>query len=330
MLALVIASHPSAALEPGQSLQTKPGIAIGATAIPLPAGLYFVNHDFYYDYRLTGAGVSSVLNAPRGHATVVDVGFLWYPGWTFLGATYSAYGAVQYVRQSIDAAPSLGFAGVFYQGVHNAFIAPLRLQWNLGHGFYAQTGVGAYVPTGTIRGPLGNSNTGADYVTLQPNLVFTYLTGAWSFTAYSYYEHNTVNARSGYRSGDILHVDLTAMGQYGNWTFGPVGYYVRQTTSDQGSAMTDAALSAALSGLPISGFNAGKFETFAVGGLVSYNFGKLFLTVIATSDIHSRSFGGYSGTASLSTIPFTNETTTRGWTVLSRLTYPLWSGPTSR
>ncbi|HSD93724.1 MAG TPA: hypothetical protein VLB11_11955, partial [Methyloceanibacter sp.] len=57
-------------------------------------------------------------------------------------------------------------------------------------------------------------------------------------------------------------------------------------------------------------------------------FGKLFLTIIATNEIHARAFGGYSGTPALSSIPFTSETTTRGWTVLSRLTYPLWSGPT--
>ena len=327
-LVLAGASHPSAALEPGQALQTKPGIAIGVTAIPLPAALYFVNHNFYYDYRLTGPGVATVPNAPRGHAEVVDLGLLWVPGWTVLGATYSAYVALQYVRQSINSAPSAGFPGVSYQGVHNAFIGPLRLQWSLGHGFYAQAGIGVYVPTGTISGPLGNSNTGADYFTFQPNLAFTYLTGTWSFTAYSYYEHNTRNARSGYRTGDILHVDLTAMGQFGNWTLGPVAYYVRQATSDRSSATMDAALTAALSGLEITGFNAGKFESFAVGGLVSYNFGKLFLTVIATNEIFSRAFGGYSGTPVLSSIPFTNETTTRGWTVLSRLTYPLWSGPT--
>jgi hypothetical protein len=328
MLALASASLPSIALEPGQAPQTKPGIAIGVTAIPLPAALYFVNHSFYYDYRLTGAGVATVPNPPRGDAKVVDVGLLWVPGWTFLGATYSAYVALQYVGQSINSAPSAGFPGVSYQGVHNAFIGPLRLQWDLGRGFYAQAGVGVYVPTGTITGPLGNSNTGADYFTVQPNLAFTYLTGNWSFTAYSYYEHNTRNARSGYRTGDIVHVDLTAMGQFGNWTVGPVAYYVRQTTSDRPSATTDAALTAALLGLPINGFNAGKFESFAVGGLVSYNFGKLFLTVIATTEVSARTFGGYSGTPALSSIPFTNETTTRGWTVLSRLTYPLWLGPT--
>ena len=190
-LVLAGASQPSAALEPGQALQTKPGIAIGVTAIPLPPALYLVNHNFYYDYRLTGAGVATVPNAPRGHAEVVDLGLLWVPGWTVLGATYSAYVAIQYVRQSINSAPSAGFPGVSYQGVHNAFIGPLRLQWSLGHGFYAQAGVGVYVPTGTISGPLGNSNTGADYFTFQPNLAFTYLTGTWSFTAYSYYEHNT-------------------------------------------------------------------------------------------------------------------------------------------
>jgi hypothetical protein len=327
LLLLASTVGPAAALEPGQAPQTKPGIALGLAAVPPPPGLYLVNHNFHYDFRLAGPGVDTAPSPPRGRTSVIDVGFLWVPGWTFLGATYAAYVSFPFVAQSIDASPSAGFAGVSFEGIHNTFIGPLRLQWSLGNGFFIQSGFGVYVPTGTIRGPLGNSNTGADYFTIQPHLALSYVTAEWNLTSYMYYEHNTKNARSGYTSGDILHVDLTATRQYGAWTLGPVAYYVRQTTSDRSSATTDAALSAALPGLGgITGFNAGKFEHFAVGGLVGYNFGRFLLTVIATNEIVGRSFGGYSGTPMLSTIPFTSTTTTRGWSVLTRLVVPMSSG----
>ena len=327
VLLLASTLRPGAALEPGQATQTKSGIAVGLAAAPAPAGIYLVNHNFHYDFQLTGPGVNTAPSAPPGRATVVDVGFLWVPGWTFLGATYSAYVSFPFVAQSIDGAPSGGFSGVSFAGIHNTFIAPLRLQWSLGNGFFFQSGVGVYVPTGTIRGPLGNSNTGADYFTVQPHVAFSYVTAVWNLTSYMYYEHNTKNARSGYTTGDILHVDLTATKQFYKWTLGPVAYYVLQTTSDRPSAITDAALTAAIPGVGgISGFDAGKFEAFAVGGLVGYNFGRFFLTVIATNEIFARSFGGYSGTPVLNSIPFTSNTTTRGWTVLSRLVLPLSSG----
>src|SRR5262245_62880456 len=90
MLMLGITSHPSAALEPGQAPQTKPGSAIGATAAPHPPGLYMINHLFYYGFQLTGPGVVAAPNAPRGNASEIAPAFLWVPGWSLLGPTYSA------------------------------------------------------------------------------------------------------------------------------------------------------------------------------------------------------------------------------------------------
>jgi hypothetical protein len=316
----------SVALEPGQGPQTKPGIAIGISAAPLPPGFYTVNHAFYYDFRLSGPGVITAPNAPRGHASEVDPGFLWVPDWTFFGARYSAYLAFPFVATAIDSAAA-GFPGISFEGMHNTFISPLRLQWNVGNGFFVQSGFGVYFPDGSISGPLGNSNTGADYFTFQPHFVLSYVKEGWNLTSYMYYEHNTKNVKSGYTSGDIFHADLTATKQFGKWTVGPVAYYVAQMTSDKPGAATDSALSAALPSVGgINGFTAGKFEAFAVGGLVGYDFGGAFLTVFATNEIFARAFEGNSGTPSLSSIPFTNETTTRGWTLFSRLTYQLW-GP---
>jgi len=319
----LISSHPAGAIEPGQSAQTKAGITLGASAAPLPPGIYMIDNAFYYGFNLTGPGTAAATVA-RGFAPEGAVNFLWYPGWTFLGGTYSALAAFPFLAASVAGVPSAGFPGVTFEGVHNSFIAPLRLQWNLGNGFFAQAGAGVYVPDGSIGGPLGDSSAGADYFTFQPDFVLSYVKNGWNLTAYTYYEINTRNERSGYTSGDIFHADLTATKQFGKWTVGPVAYYVGQVSSDRSSATFDSALSAVVPAPGgIHGFNAGRFDAFAVGGLVGYDFGAAGLTLYATNDVLSRSYGGNSGTPFVSEIPFTSETTTKGWTFFGRLIYRL-------
>jgi hypothetical protein len=318
-----MSSHPAAAIEPGQSAQTKSGITLGASAAPLPPGLYMIDDAFYYGLRLTGPGTATV-NAPRGFAPEASADLLWVPGWNFLGGTYSALFAFPFNAVSVASAPSVGFPGVSYTGVHNSFVAPLRLQWNLGDGFFAQAGVGVYVPDGNISGPMGDSNVGAPYYTFQPDFVLSYVKDGWNLTAYTYYEHNTKNEKSGYTSGDIFHADLTATKQFGKWTIGPVAYYAGQVTSDRSSATFDTYLGAMIPAPGgIHGFNAGRFEQFAVGGLLGYDFGIANLSVYATDDVLSRAFGGNSGTRYLSEIPFTSETSSKGWTLFGRLIFPL-------
>jgi len=349
---IAIFARPGFALEPLQGPQTKPGSAIGASAGALPPGIYMVNYLFYYGFQLTGPGVlPGPQITPRGYAIEDEQAFLFVPGWSFLGGTYTAYLAFPFVAESAESAleagvpghPPVPFPGVSRSGVHNTFIAPIRLHWNLGNGFFVQAGAGVHVPDGTIRGPLGDSNVGADYFTFQPNFVLSYFKEGWNLTAYAYYEINTKNQRSGYRTGDIFHVDLTATKKFGKWTIGPVGYYVAQTTSDSPGANFDAALTTAFSSafmcgpgcVPFHGFNAGKFEAFAVGGLVGYDFGPATLTVWATDEVFARTHGGFSGAPSFvaavlgtSEIPFVTDTTTKGWSVFARLTYQLW-GPES-
>jgi hypothetical protein len=171
---------------------------------------------------------------------------------------------------------------------------------------------------------MGDSNVGAPYYTFQPDFVLSYVKDGLNLTAYTYYEHNTKNEKSGYTSGDIFHADLTATKQFGKWTIGPVAYYAGQVTSDRSSATFDTYLGAAIP-VPggIHGFNAGRYEQFAVGGLLGYDFGIANLSVYATDDVLSRAFGGNSGTRYLSEIPFTSETSSKGWTLFGRLIFPL-------
>jgi hypothetical protein len=64
-----------------------------------------------------------------------------------------------------------------------------------------------------------------------------------------------------------------------------------------------------------------KFDLFALGGLVEYNFGPASLSVWATQDVVSKA----SNSAALATIGEDFSLITRGLTVFSTLSYRLWA-----
>ena len=75
----------------GPGAQTKPGAFIGASAGVPPPGIYMFNQVFTYQANLAGPGTAALTAPHIGVQAAVDVqGFLFVPGWTFLGATYDA------------------------------------------------------------------------------------------------------------------------------------------------------------------------------------------------------------------------------------------------
>src|ERR1700682_255280 len=138
----------------------KPGITLGgATAGVPPPGLYMIDQAFTYQSNLAGPG-NSVIN-PHGTKTGVPAAvgvatFVWVPGWTFLGATYDAAWAIP-----VGMFAAGGPVNVEASGMINSFIAPVELSWKLGDsGFQVKTGLGMYVPDGTVTGVNGLENVG--------------------------------------------------------------------------------------------------------------------------------------------------------------------------
>src|SRR6202020_3607009 len=83
-----VAFSPAYATE-GGDIATKPGAFIGSSAGVPPPGIYMFNQVFTYQSNLAGPGNGG--NTHIGlHANVDVQGFLFVPGWTFLGATYDA------------------------------------------------------------------------------------------------------------------------------------------------------------------------------------------------------------------------------------------------
>ena len=227
-----IAFSPAYATEGGDQA-TKPGAFIGSSAGVPPPGIYMFNQVFTYQANLVGPGTTNALgNAPGQHTGVqaaVDVqGFLFVPGWTFLGATYDAVLVQPFIQQSVGSPINAQASGMF-----NTYIVPVELSWRLGaSGFAVKTGLGIYLADGTSTGINGLGNVANPYYTFQPELILSYLKDGWNLSVAMYDEINTENQVTHYTTGNIFHADFTATKTIGKWTFGPVAYYVGQVSND--------------------------------------------------------------------------------------------------
>jgi len=314
-----LAFSPANAYE-GPSASTKPGAFIGASAGVPPPGIYMFNQVFTYQSNLTGPGTTALGLGSHNSVHVNDytAGFLFVPGWTFLGATYDAVVVLPFVDVGIGnplgAEP--GVANVT-SGMFNTYIVPVELSWKLGaSGFAVKTGLGIYVPDGTKTGANGLGNVGNPWTTFQPELIISYLGGGFNLSAALYEEINTANTIDNYKNGDVFHADFTATKTFGKWTLGPVAYYVAQVTDDSCPIGTCRVAH------PFGTLtNAQKFSVFAVGGLVEYNFGPASLSVWATQEVSASA----SNAASIPVLGRDFSLITRGSTVFSTLSFRLWA-----
>ena len=313
------AISPANAYEGGVSWQTKPGALIGSSAGVPPPGIYMFNQVFTYQTNLAGPG-TNLIGTHNGVQANVDVqGFLFVPGWTFLGATYDAVLVQPFVSFGVSGPLNLNpNVPSNVAGVHNTYIVPVELSWKLGtSGFAVKTGLGIYAPDGTIQGPTGFNNVGNPYWTFQPELIVSYLGGGWNLSAALYEEFNTANSRDNYTQGDVFHVDFTATKTIGKWTFGPVGYYAAQVTDDKcpiGVCTTFYGPNALLG-------NTQRWQLLALGGLVEYNFGPASLSVWATQEVWSKA----SNAAEFAATGADTSLITQGMTVFATLSYRLWA-----
>jgi hypothetical protein len=318
------AFSPANAYEGGVQWQSKPGVLIGASAGVPPPGIYMFNQVFTYQSNIAGP-LTNVVGTHNGVQAAVDVqGFLFVPGWTFLGATYDALIVQPFGMVSVGQPLSLTPGQIdMFSGVHNTYFVPVELSWKLGtSGFVVKTGLGIYAPDGTVQGATGSclscngfANFGNKYWTFQPELIVSYLGGGFNLTAALYEEFNTANSQDNYTQGDVFHADFTATKTFGKWTLGPVAYYVAQVSNDK----CPVGICTALHPAGIIG-NTQNFQLFALGGLVEYNFGPASLSVWATQEVYSHASGG--------AIPFTPvdlSATVKGMTVFATLSYRLWA-----
>ncbi|XIA64216.1 transporter [Bradyrhizobium sp. TZ2] len=305
-MGLMACLSPAKAFEPGSfGYAQKPGLPLGNAAVAPPPGIYMFDQVWQYNAHLVGPGapVNAAGGTPSVYVTSPTVGFLFVPGWTFLGATYDAVIAQPYGVSSVGSPINLTC-----DGVRNTFIAPIELSWNLGNsGFFVKAGLGIHVPDGTVTGLNGLGSIGTPWWTFQPNLVFSYFKDGWNLTVNLSNEMNTASSVTGYKSGDVFHADFTATKAFGKWTVGPVASYATQITDDQSSPFYRGAI------------GTNRFSVLGVGGLVSYNFGPATLKLVALEEVTTTASSGTPrGGVDSATI-------TKGFTVFANLSYQIWS-----
>src|ERR1700742_3298326 len=252
------------------------------------------NQVFTFQGNLAGPGVNTALggNTHVGVQGAVDVqGFLFVPGWTFLGATYDAVIVQPFVMDNLGSPINVQQAGMF-----NTYIVPGEMAWN------------------KIGGP-GTGNVGSPFWTFQPEVIVSYLKDGWNLSAAIYEEINTRSTVSNYRSGNILHADFTATKTIGKWTLGPVAYYWGQVTDDSCSALSCGYATGTL-------LNPQRYDIWAVGGLLGYNFGPAAVSVWATQEVSAKASNAPAVAATGSDFSLVPQ----GLTVFGTLSYRLW-GP---
>src|SRR5664279_4215493 len=301
------ASMPANAFDASVSL-TKSGVFIGSSAGAPPPGVYMFDQVYTYQSNFAGP-VTNVIGKNTGVQAAVDVqGFLFVPGWTFLGATYDAVIVQPFVMQSLGTPINAQGSGAF-----NTYIVPVELSWKLGNsGFAVKTGVGIYLPDGCTTGAAKLGCEANPYTTYQPELILSYLGNGWNLTAALYEEFNTANRVTNYTTGNIFHVDMTATKTIGKWTIGPVAYYVAQVTDDTCPASCVATGESLLA-------HSQRFSFWAAGALVGYDFGPASLSVWATQEFNAKASNHFAAVGSDPSL------VAEGATVFATLSYRLWA-----
>jgi hypothetical protein len=297
-----LGAAPAQAYELGwPGAEQKPGITLGGgSAGTPPPGIYMFDQFATTQASLLGPNAP---NGPKAESAVAASGFLFVPGWNFLGASYDAVIVMPFFMSSVGAPVNSQSAGM-----HNTFLAPVELSWKLGDsGFFVKTGLGMYVPDGTISGPSGLGNAGDPWWTFQPEFIVSYLKDGWNLTANFFQEFHTKNPITDYQTGDIFHAEFVATKTIGKWTVGPVGYYVGQVSNDTSSAYYHDVI------------NLQRYSRIAAGALVGYNFGPATLNFWLTDDFSSIASGKTpTGGVDLATV-------VHGYSAFASISYRLWA-----
>jgi len=248
-------SEQSLAREPGDFGQYQRGVTMGdPVCCCSAAGLYFENTTLLAP-RISGNGQSAGFKVDA----MVDIPVLiWSTGWSFLGASVMAYVAQPVFNLSAwnNTVSGPPYPSVFYPTVHNTWVNPVSLSWNLGSGWFASAGFPSscrMVPGTTIRQ--------SDHWTYEPHAAVSYLANGWNLTANFVYDFNTASAGMsvdlpGRRRRRSVWLSIRRSGVFGYHRYQkirqlgdrPVAYLERQSTSDRPGGGASCAQMAAATG----------------------------------------------------------------------------------
>jgi hypothetical protein len=305
-LAALAWHDPARAIEPGSSDPHLPGITDGLPggALP-PPGVYATNDVAYLSGSLQDGNGNAVKGAAATNITafVNEPVLLWSTPLHFLDAQY----AVALVQPIATISVTTGGVTTNKTGITNTVLVPAILSWHLPLGFFVAGSVPIYLQDGDT-GDRGNGTSSQQHVannttTFGPALALSWFNGkGLSVSINGEYDIQTRNdnfvnnalAHVSYQSGDILNLDYTVQQKFGAWQFGVVGYYAVQTTDDQTTTSIPAlGINNSTATVPANFANlqngvGNRFEKFAIGPLVQYDFGPALVNFRYTQDVYTK------------------------------------------
>lgn len=253
----------------------QPGITTGVPVAALPPPGVYLSLDFTDIH-------AGYLNAGGTHLPIkLDFPLIaplltWVPGTKVLGASYAAGIAQPYGWIGVDAT-GVGGPKTTGTGMFNTVLMPYILSWNLGQGWFVGTSMSVYVPDGdhrTVDGVRSQRSWANNFWTFEPSLAFSYLGHGWNLTFNNVVDLNMKNQRTGYHSGNVYYLDLTATRTFGKWTVGLVGNYTQQLNDDE------------LRGVRVGDGNRLQHEL--LGPYLAYNFGRFSIAAKYLANLHVR------------------------------------------
>lgn len=225
VVASLVLASAAQAREPGVLPPMAPGATMGVPiAAPLPDGFFFGSRTGYsvMEYRDANG------NRTGTDIDIKDTAFVlnYAPGLTLLGGQYRASLALPLIDFSLG-----GNMDAHASGFGSLDIRPIDISWELAPGIFANAGVSLLAPGSWDAAAA--ANTGQNFWSLAPSIGFSYLRDGWNASAHLIYTTNQRNKDNGYKSGDEINLNLTAMKDVGNGlSLGPVAYWRKQVSGD--------------------------------------------------------------------------------------------------
>jgi hypothetical protein len=269
---LVLASTASAR-EPGVLPPMAPGATMGVPiAAPLPEGLFFSSRTGYTQLEYHDANGNPV----GVDITIPDTAVVlnYAPGLQLFGGQYRASAALPFIGVELG-----GLASGSAQGFGSLDIRPIDISWTTAPGIFVNAGVSILAPGEWDA--TAAANPGQNFWSLAPSVGFSYLRDGWNASAHLIYTTNQRNDANGYKSGDEVNLNLTAMKDIGNGlSVGPVAYWRKQVTADSNN------------GTSYGGGTPAKSEAYGVGISATKQVGKVFVNAMYSKDMKAIESGG--------------------------------------
>lgn len=222
-----------------------------AGALP-PAGHYFINYAGYYGGTMHDPNGNKV-DGVKVKAWFDALRYINVTKYKILGGDYTWHAILPLVSQEITT-PA---ASESVKGLGDMTIGPFFLGWHWDE-WHMLTGLDINLPTGRYDINNGQRSIGANYISYEPVLAFTYRNAeGWEASAKLMYNIKQENDDTKYQSGDEFHMDYTVGKHQGDWSYGLGGYYLTQTEDDE------------LNGVKLDN---SRGKVFAIGPQVAYNY----------------------------------------------------------